>query len=122
VSGHALATEEDLHGGRCEACPDVMTDESVRDAVVVPVDIDVVVEGDGAFLPLGINVGIGGQRSHRWTIERLVHTAPRPGQALERTFIELNQQRADRRVELLQAKEALLSFGRYGRAGIITAP
>ena len=54
MAGDALAAEEHLDRGGGEARPDAMADEGVRHAVVMPIDIDVVIEGDGALLPLGV--------------------------------------------------------------------
>lgn len=77
MSGHAMAAQEHVHGGGREACPHTMADEGVRHAVVVVIDVDVVVEGDRALLPLGVHVRTRGQGAHGGTIERLEDTAPR---------------------------------------------
>ena len=52
---------------------------------------DVVVEGDQALLPLGIDVRVHWQWPHRRPIERLKDTAPRTGQALEDTLVEFDK-------------------------------
>ena len=109
VTGDALAPEEHLDGGGGEARPHAMADQGVRHAVVVAIDIDVVVEGDGAFLPLGEHVGRRRQRAHRRPVERLEDAAPGARQSLERTIVEVGQERSDRRVEFLQAEEALMA-------------
>ena len=57
MRGHPLAAEEGLHGGFRE--PDIQgfISELIRDAVVVTVEIDVVVDVDASLLPLGVFVG-----------------------------------------------------------------
>ena len=109
MRGHALAPEERLHGAGAEARPDRVADQRVRHAVIVPIDIDVIVEGDEALLPLGEDIGCGRQRSHRRPVEGLEDAAPRARQALERAIVELTEQRSDSGVELIETEEALLA-------------
>jgi hypothetical protein len=45
----------------------------------MPVDIDVVIERDGALFPLGEHIRTLGQRSHRWSVERLKMLRRDPG-------------------------------------------
>ena len=79
VGGHARTAEEDLHGGGRVARPHRVADECMRHAVVVPIDIDVVVEGDGALFPLGVHVRVHRQWPHRRAIEGLEDAAPCTG-------------------------------------------
>jgi hypothetical protein len=53
------------------ARPDLLAQEPVGHRVVVAVDLDVVVEPDGALLPLRIFVGRRGQRLQRRALELL---------------------------------------------------
>ena len=108
MAGHALAAEEHFDGGGGEARPHAVADQGVRYAVVMPIDIDVVIERDGALLPLGEHVRRRRQSAHRRPVERLEDAAPRARQSLERSIVEVSQQRADRAVEFLEAEEALM--------------
>jgi hypothetical protein len=54
VGGHPLVADEHLDACRREPRPGGVPDERVRDAVEMPVDIDVVIERDGEFLPLAV--------------------------------------------------------------------
>jgi hypothetical protein len=46
-------------------------------SVVMSLEIDVVIEGDAALLPLGEDVGLGRKSLHRWPIEGLKDSASR---------------------------------------------
>src|SRR5437899_274603 len=70
MSGHALASVEELDRGRGHARVDVLVDERVGDGVVMPVQLDVVVDVDaGPDSPLAVQEGLGGQRAERGLIE-----------------------------------------------------
>jgi len=56
----AVALEEALDSGRRHAHMDVLAHQLMRDAVVVPINLDVVIEGHRALAPLGI--GVRGRR------------------------------------------------------------
>src|SRR6185312_7017623 len=105
---HALAAEEHLHRGRREARPNAVADQRMRDAVVVAIDVNVVVEGDATLLPLRERVGLCGKGLHRRPIECLEDTATAARQALEGSSVELLDQRSDRSVEFVQAEELLV--------------
>lgn len=55
---NALAAVEDFDGARGDARPNRLAQQLVRHRVVVLLDLDVVIEPDPAFLPLGKNVGL----------------------------------------------------------------
>jgi len=112
VARHSDIAMEHLDRGGGEPCPHAVADQGVRHAVVMPIDIDVVIEGDNAFLPLGEHVRCRWQSTHRRPVERIEDTAARPRQSLERPIVEVGQQRADRAVKLLEAKEALMAQAR----------
>ena len=63
VAGDALAAMEALDGAGRQSDVELAADERVRDRVVVPVDLDVVVHGHPDGLPLGEDVGAVGQRA-----------------------------------------------------------
>lgn len=60
VGGNPLAVMEDLDRARRYARPELLLQQPVRDRVIVLADLDVVVEPDFAFDPLGVLVGLGG--------------------------------------------------------------
>ena len=69
-----------LHGGGGHAHVELATDEGVRDGVVVLLDLDVVVDVDSRFLPLGKHVALCGKGAKRGTVELLEQlTAASPG-------------------------------------------
>ena len=76
VARDALAAVQELHGGGGEAHVELAPHQGVRDRVVVPVDLDVVVDVDPDLLPLGEHVALGGQRAKGGTVELLEQRAP----------------------------------------------
>ena len=60
VAGDALAAMEALDGAGRQSDVELAADERVRDRVVVPVDLDVVVHGHADGLPLGEDVAARG--------------------------------------------------------------
>ena len=61
MAGDALAAMEALDGAGRQSDVELAADERVRDRAVVPVDLDVVVDVRPDGLPLGEDVGAGGQ-------------------------------------------------------------
>src|SRR6516162_10490099 len=58
MRGHALAAQENLDGPGGDPRLDGLPDETVRNAVIVLGDLDMVVEIDATALPLRILVGL----------------------------------------------------------------
>ena len=72
-------------------------------------NINMAIKARTALLPLSVDVWINGQRLECRTIKALVNF-PATGPKMAGYFaIELIQQRADRRVHLIQTKEALVA-------------
>ena len=70
MGGAALAVMEDLDGARGEASVDMLVDERIRDGVVVPVQLDVVVDVDPRVdLPLAVDERLGRPRPERGLVE-----------------------------------------------------
>ena len=70
VGGHALAAMEDLDGGRGAARVDEFVQERMRDGVVVPVDVDVVVDVDPRLdRPVADDEGLGREGMERGLIK-----------------------------------------------------
>ena len=67
---------EDLDRARRDPRPRLLAQQRVRHRVVVPLDLDVVVEADPAFLPFRVDVGLGRQRLERRTLELIEQLAP----------------------------------------------
>src|ERR1700751_3855166 len=105
MHGDASRVEEALDSRGAEARLDLMADEVVRNAVVVTIDLDVVIDADARSLPERVLVRGDRQRLHRRTIERLERRTPIGRQSLERALVQFNHERRDRGVELVQAKE-----------------
>ena len=76
MSGHALAAMEELDRRRGQAGVDELVDEGVGDRVVVPVQLDVIVDADaGVDFPFAVDEGLGRQRAERGVIEPLEEVA-----------------------------------------------
>jgi hypothetical protein len=58
-----------------------LTDEAVRNAVVMLGDLDMIIEIDAAALPLRILVGLVRQRQQRRTIDLIEELPPAPSPA-----------------------------------------
>jgi hypothetical protein len=108
--------DQDLDGARAVARPHLVPDQRMRHAVVVPVDLEVVVEGDPHRLPLGVDVRRRRQRAHRRTIQCLEHAQSAPGQLLEGARVQVGEQRHDRLIELPEAEEAMVTQPRQDPA------
>lgn len=61
VTRHTLTAVEDLDRRRAEAGLQLLTDQCVRHAVVVMIDIDVIIEGSAHSFPFGIDIRSRGQ-------------------------------------------------------------
>ena len=75
MGGDALAAMEQLDGARRDPRPHLLAEQLMRHRVVVLVDLDVVVEPEPAFLPLGVHVGLGRQRLERRALDLLEQRA-----------------------------------------------
>ena len=60
MRGHTLALMEDLDSHRGKACVELTMQQSIGNTVIVPVDLDVIVDIDAYLLPFGENLGFGG--------------------------------------------------------------
>ena len=109
MAGHALAAVQALHGVGGEAHVELAPGEGVRDGVVVPADLDVVVDVDPDLLPLGEHVALGGQRAKRGAVELLEQRAPRPRELAERARVEPLKELGNRSVELGQREQRAMT-------------
>lgn len=140
MCGDATAAEEDLDRGGRDADVDLLTTELEAYAVVVPEDIDVIIDVHARLLPLCVLVADRGERAERRPVECLEEGASAPIQLLERPIVERVKQSADllfsssrlkkvclRRRAMIQrstsstpASTFALSRGRLTRVGMTT--
>src|SRR5450432_875744 len=108
----------------------------------MPLDFDVVIEADSAFLPLRVNIGLDRQLPERVAFDIIEPRTPAGPEMPRHAIVELRDQLPDGSVELGQREEAPiaqlrddptsrnldsnlnldLSFGRRGRAGTTAVP
>ena len=73
---HAHAAQEHVDGRRRQADLDGGVNQRVRDGVIVPVDLDVIIDVDARVTPVGVDVAIARERLQRRPIEPLEERAP----------------------------------------------
>ena len=105
MRGHAFAGVQDLNGRARDPHVHLLAHQRVGHAVVVPQDINVVVNVHARLLPAREFVALLRQRQKRWPIQRLEERAPAPLQLLEGAIVQLIEERADLLVQLGQAEE-----------------
>src|SRR6266446_5803370 len=113
---HALAAQENLDGPGGDARLDFLTDETMRNAVVVLGDLDMIIEIDAAALPLRILVRLVRQRQQRRTIEFIEQLPPAASPAPQRAIVEIGKKAADRFIEGRQREEAAVPQPRQNPA------
>jgi hypothetical protein len=99
VAGDASTAMQDLDGVIGDARINGFTDQRVRHAVVMCIDLDVIVDVDAAGLELRHFIRLFRQRHQRWPIDRLEPLAASADQLLERTRVQIDQQFCDRMIE-----------------------
>ena len=101
MARHPDTAMEHLDRGGAEARPEFLAHQRMRYAVVMPIDIEVIIEGGAHTFPLGVDIRCRRQRPHRRPIQRLEHKAPGTGQLLERPLVQFDEQWPDGCVQLL---------------------
>src|SRR5262245_1129955 len=97
MRGNACTLDEDLDRARADAHLDFAAGEAMRNAVVVAVDLDVIIDADAAHTPLGEHVGLLRQRLERRAVELFEQLAARDAEATDRPLlVEARQELADR--------------------------
>ena len=110
MGGDPLALGENLHGPRGEPDLDLLLREAVGHAVIMPVDIDVIIDADAANAPFGEHIRLDRQRFEWGPVEFFEQLAPRHAEPADRPFIvDPDQQFTDRPVQLRQAVETLVA-------------
>ena len=74
----ALAGGEDLNGTVGEPGPELVSQVSMRDRVVMLLDLDVVIEAGPAFLPFCIDIGFARQGTEGRTLQLVEQLLPLP--------------------------------------------
>jgi hypothetical protein len=93
----------------CSGAYKLLADQPVRHRVVVPIDVDVIIETDPAQTPFGIFVRVGRQRLQRRAVELEEQIAAADAQAPHWSCIEIDDQLADRLVQIGEREEATIA-------------
>ena len=110
MRGDPLALVEDLDGTGREPHLDLGAGEAMRNAVVMLLHLDVVIETDAADPPLGEDVGGRRQWLERRPVDLLEQPAACHAEPPDRPFlIQPREQFADRRIDLGQAVEGAMA-------------
>ena len=112
VHGDAPAFEEALDRGVGVTRHEVLPDEHVRNAVVMPLNIDVIVDVDFHLGPLGVLIARSGQRPHRRPVDGFERLGATARQFLERPTIQVHEQFCDRNVKLDKGEELAVAQSR----------
>ena len=112
MGSNALAAVQDFDRARGDARPNRLAQQMVRHRVIVLLDLDVVVEPNRAFLPLGKNVGLGRQRPQRRAFQLIEQRATARTEVTRDAVIELRDQLGDGRVQRREREE--LSVAQLG--------
>src|SRR5450631_1933134 len=106
MSRDSITAMEDLDGVRRDPCPHLLAQQRVRHRVIMPLDFDVVVEADPAFLPLRVNIGLDRQLLECGALNLVEQRAPAGPQMPRHAIVELRDQFPDGDVEFGQREEA----------------
>src|SRR5260370_14477554 len=87
MRGDALALGEDLDRPAGETDLDGIAREAIGHAVIMPVDVDVIVDADPAGAPLGEHIGLDRQRLQRGAVEVFEELTPRHPKPPDRPLI-----------------------------------
>src|SRR5579883_189454 len=106
MGGDPLALVEDLDGAGGEPHLDLGAHEAMRDAVVMLLDLDVIVEAHAPDAPLGEHVGARRQRLECRPVDLLQQLAAGHAEPADRALlVEPREQPGDRRVDVGKAVE-----------------
>src|SRR5690606_29190070 len=109
VGGHTLAVMEDLDGPISDPGPQRPLQKLVGHRVVMPLDLDMVIEADTALEPVGIRVGAGRKGAEGRTVELHKQVAPTGAKMAGYLTVQPGQQVADRRVQRGKREEPPLA-------------
>src|SRR5688572_29021186 len=110
MTRHASSAVKDLHHMRCQTRLDARLNERIRYRVVVAGNVQVIVGADFELTgPFSVFEDFCWERTKARRVELLEAATTATVEALERPTIELRQQFADRRVDVFDAEEALVT-------------
>src|SRR4030042_5240573 len=109
VRGDSASLEEDLHGGIRKPDIELFMDQLVRDAVVVMVHLDVIVDIDPGALPFGIDIGMNRQRFEDRFFKGFEQELTGSFELLKGAIIQSLQFFCDGLFELAEAQEGSVS-------------
>jgi hypothetical protein len=113
VGGVAAADMATEVGGDALAAMDVLVDERGGDGVVMPVQLDVIVDVDpGVDLPLAIDEGLGGEPAERGLVEARKQLGPARAVQAHGAGVQIRQELGDARVERGEREEGLVAEAR----------
>src|SRR5215470_870139 len=104
MEGDALVIEKALDRSGRDADIELSFHQRVRDAVVMAVKLDMIVDVDAGFLPFGVFVGLEWKRFKSRLFKRLKLRMARAGQLFERLAIERVEKGPDTQVEVGQGE------------------
>ena len=88
---------------------ELFTPELVRDAVIVPIYLDMVIDTHGRFFPLGVLVGMGRQLGQRRFVDGFKKVSAGVLHLLQGPLIEHDQLFSNGPVQLCQREETMVS-------------
>jgi hypothetical protein len=109
VRGDSPALEEDLDGGGRETDIELFSDQLVRDAVIVVVHLDVIIDIDPGALPIGIDIGMNREGFENGFFERFEQEPASRFEFLKGTVIESLELFGDGLLELAETEEGSVS-------------
>src|ERR1019366_1035456 len=109
MTGNTLPLIEDLHGSARAADVHLLADQLIRRAVVMPAQLDMIVEIYACLLPLRIHERLQWQRLQRRAIETLIQFRTRASKLAKWPLVQLVNQFQDGLVQLRQTEELALA-------------
>src|ERR1051326_5074701 len=104
MGGHQLAPVEDLPRLRGDACLDRLPQQLKGYRIIVPLDLDMIIEIDSAALPFGVFVVCRWQLLQRRPIDLLVKGTPGRPPTAHWTVFKFPQQPPDSVVQLARGE------------------
>src|ERR1700692_4948644 len=108
MTGNALSLIEDLHGSARTPNLHLLADQLIRRAVVMPTQLDVIVQIHTRLLPLRIHERGERQRRQSGTIELLIQPRTRASKLAKWALVQLVDQLQNRLIQLGQTEELTL--------------
>src|SRR6266498_2698069 len=106
MDGDALIVEKALDGRGCDADVELAFDQRMRDAVVVALNLNVIVNMYAGFFPFGVFIGFGGQGLESGSFQSFKLRMARAWQFFERLVVEHIEQLEDGGIEIREREES----------------